>query len=238
MTIDRKFSAKSNIKVSSMRHVLYSIKKASLAIKDYLSKVKSLSDSLTAARSLVTEQEQINVILAGLPIEFESIQFLAFATPMSLELVTEILLDSEARQLALLTDMPLQANLVSQSQQGRAWSRSKPQCQLCGKIGHLVQTCYHRFDENFSGPDSSSSMTVNYHHLGEAPTSHCSSSHYCNSCPTHSSSHALSSSVATQTWYPDSGATNHITLTVATLNNASPYTGHSDREDSVGGPHA
>ncbi|XP_040937180.1 uncharacterized protein [Gossypium hirsutum] len=196
MTIDRKFSAKSNIKVSSMRHVLYSIKKASLAIKDYLSKVKSLSDSLTAARSLVTEQEQINVILAGLPIEFESIQFLAFATPMSLELVTEILLDSEARQLALLTDMPLQANLVSQSQQ------------------------------------------VNYHHLGEAPTSHCSSSHYCNSCPTHSSSHALSSSVATQTWYPDSGATNHITLTVATLNNASPYTGHSDREDSVGGPHA
>ncbi|XP_040937179.1 uncharacterized protein [Gossypium hirsutum] len=205
MTIDRKFSAKSNIKVSSMRHVLYSIKKASLAIKDYLSKVKSLSDSLTAARSLVTEQEQINVILAGLPIEFESIQFLAFATPMSLELVTEILLDSEARQLALLTDMPLQANLVSQSQQG---------------------------------PDSSSSMTVNYHHLGEAPTSHCSSSHYCNSCPTHSSSHALSSSVATQTWYPDSGATNHITLTVATLNNASPYTGHSDREDSVGGPHA
>ncbi|KAG8483306.1 hypothetical protein CXB51_022295 [Gossypium anomalum] len=231
-TIDRKFSAKSNIKLSSMRHTLYSIKKGSLTIKYYLSKVKSLSDSLTAAGSLVTEQEQISVILAGLPIEFESIRILVSATSLSLELVTEMLLDCEAWQLALLTDVPLQANLVSQSQQGnldktgsdsnrssnhgyrgqtrgwsrarargsgRGWSRSKPQCQLC----------------------------VNYHSLGEAPTSHCSSSHCFSSCPTPSSSHALSSSVATQTWYLDSGATNHITPAVASLNNVSPYTGTS-----------
>ncbi|KAK5845163.1 hypothetical protein PVK06_001318 [Gossypium arboreum] len=117
-TIDRKFGTKSNIKISSMRHALYSIKKTNLTIKVYLSKVKSLSDSLTAASSLVTEQEQVSIILAGLLIEFESIQVLASATPMSLELVTKMLLDCEARQMALLTEVPLQANLVSQLQQG------------------------------------------------------------------------------------------------------------------------
>ncbi|KAA3465105.1 retrovirus-related Pol polyprotein from transposon TNT 1-94 [Gossypium australe] len=117
-TINRRFGAKSNIKLSSMRHELYSIKKGSLTIKDYISKVKGLSDNLTATGCLVTEQEQVSVILAGLPIEFESIRILASVTFLSLELVTEMLLDCEARQLALLTDLPLQANMVTQSQQG------------------------------------------------------------------------------------------------------------------------
>ncbi|KAG8489227.1 hypothetical protein CXB51_017298 [Gossypium anomalum] len=213
-----------------MRNTLYSIKKGSLTIKDYLSKVKSLSDSLTAAGSLVTEQEQISVILAGLPIEFESIQILASATSLSLELQGN--LDKTGSDSNRSSNHGYRGQTRGWSRgrtrgSGREWSRSKPQCQLCGKIGHLVQTYYHRFDENFSGPDSRSSMTVNYHSLGEAPTSHCSSSHCCSSCLTPSSSHALSSSVATQTWYPNSGATNHITPTVASLNNASPYTGTS-----------
>ncbi|KAA3481767.1 Retrovirus-related Pol polyprotein from transposon TNT 1-94 [Gossypium australe] len=89
-TIDRRFGAKSNIKISSMRHAVYSIKKTNLTIKDYLSKVKSLSDSLTVVGSLVTEQEQVSIILAGLPIEFESIRVLASTTPMSLELDTRV----------------------------------------------------------------------------------------------------------------------------------------------------
>ncbi|KAH1082235.1 hypothetical protein J1N35_021996 [Gossypium stocksii] len=40
------------------------------------------------------------------------------ATPMDFDLVTDMLLNCEAQQLALLTDVPLQANLVSRSQQG------------------------------------------------------------------------------------------------------------------------
>ncbi|KAG8495625.1 hypothetical protein CXB51_013396 [Gossypium anomalum] len=262
-TINRRFGAKSSVKISSMRHNLYSIKKSNLSIKDYLSKVKSLSDSLTAAGSLVTEQEQVSIILAGLPIEFESIRVLATATPMTLELVTEMLLDCEARQLAMLTDIPLQVNLVSQqgnqdsvkggfgtnrgSHQGsrstgrgwsrgrtrgsgRGWSRSKPQCQLCGKIGHMVQTCYHRFDETFSGLGSNLSPSVNYHHLDENPSAHCSASPCCGHF---SQSSSCSSSVVrpsqttlpTQHWYPDSGATNHVTPTMTNLTDVSPYTG-------------
>ncbi|XP_040959321.1 uncharacterized protein [Gossypium hirsutum] len=57
-TIERRFSAKLTIKVSSMHHALYSLKKANLSVKEYVSKVKQLSDNLTAAGSFVSKQEQ------------------------------------------------------------------------------------------------------------------------------------------------------------------------------------
>ncbi|KAH1040559.1 hypothetical protein J1N35_042302 [Gossypium stocksii] len=79
-----------------MRYALYSLKKANLTIKEYLSKVKSLTDNLIVASSLVTEQEQVSIILADLSIEYESIHVIASATPMSLDLLTEMLLDYEA----------------------------------------------------------------------------------------------------------------------------------------------
>ncbi|KAK5836365.1 hypothetical protein PVK06_012151 [Gossypium arboreum] len=78
-----------------MRHALYSFKKRSLTVKEYLNKVKSLSDSINAAGSMVREQEQVSIVLAGLSLKYESIRVLASATPMSLELLTEMLLDCE-----------------------------------------------------------------------------------------------------------------------------------------------
>ncbi|KAG8486207.1 hypothetical protein CXB51_019494 [Gossypium anomalum] len=83
--IEKRFGLKSNIKVSRMRHDLYSLKKANLTVKEYLSKV--------------------SIILVGLSMEFESIRVIASATPMSLDLLTEMLLDCEARQLELLTEI-------------------------------------------------------------------------------------------------------------------------------------
>lgn len=149
--IGRRFGAKSNVKLSSMRHALYSLKKGSLTAKEYLTKVKNLSDSLTIAGSVVTEHEHVSIILAGLSLEYESVRVIASATTMSLELLTEMFLDCEARQLASLTELPLQANLAAhqkeesnvsskhtnapncchqeckygQRGQGRGWSRGK-----------------------------------------------------------------------------------------------------------------
>ncbi|KAG8479751.1 hypothetical protein CXB51_029621 [Gossypium anomalum] len=223
IAIERRFGTSSTLKISSMRHALYSIKKSNLTITEYLSKVKKLCDNLTVVGSLVTKAEQVSVILAGLSVEYESVRVFASASSISLDLLTGMLLDYEARQLALLTEVPMQANLAtrssdhvdgskfSQSQKtkhghkepgrgwsrgrsrggGRSWSRSQPQCQLCGKVGHIVQNCYHRFDESFSGVTHTPS--VNYHQL----------------------------------WYPDSGATNHITPEASNLTTASLYTGTS-----------
>ncbi|XP_052489099.1 uncharacterized protein LOC128042335 isoform X2 [Gossypium raimondii] len=111
--IERRFGAKSNVKLSSMRHALYSLKKGSFTVKEYLTKVKNLSDSLTIAGSVVTEHEHVSIILAGLSLEYESVRVIASATTMSFELLTEMFLDCEARQLASLTELPLQANLAA-----------------------------------------------------------------------------------------------------------------------------
>lgn len=80
-----------------MRHVLYSLKKGSLTIKEYLFKVKSMCDTLIAAGSMVTDQEQVSIILAGLSMDYESILVFASTTLVSLDLLTEMLLDFEAR---------------------------------------------------------------------------------------------------------------------------------------------
>lgn len=159
-----------------------------------------------------------------------------------------MLLDYEERQLASLTEEPLQANLATQpkadsnidsdnshtsscghqeckysqrgqgwgwsrgkNRGGRNWSRSRHQCQLCGKIGHLVQTCYHRFDETFSGVAPTQIVAVNYHQFqDQGGCSHINSfSHVSSSCNA-SGSCPRTSSTQDQAWYPDSGATNHI----------------------------
>ena len=34
-----------------------------------------------------------------------------------------------------------------------SWNNSnRPQCQLCGKYGHVVWQCFHRFDQNLPKP--------------------------------------------------------------------------------------
>lgn len=194
-TIEKRFSAKSSLKISSMSHALYSLKKINLSVKDYVAKVKQLSDDLTAAGSPISEQGQISVILAGLSVDFESVRVFASVTPLSLDLLTEMLLDCESRQLELSTEVSCLENLVTRqfdseavlkqssepsnysqgSKQtyrgqgrgfsrgrsrgnGRGWSRSKLRYQLCGKVGHLVQTCFHRFDENFLGVAASDTV--------------------------------------------------------------------------------
>lgn len=74
-------------------------------------------------------------------------------------------------------------------------------------------------------------MIVNYHQLhGQECSSvpFCSPmSHYCGSFPQNSSSQlslrASASSPPDSIWYPDSGATNHITPKVYNLTTAFPY---------------
>lgn len=76
---------------------MYPQKKGHLTIKEYLSKIKSLCDTLVAAGHPVFALKQNNIILAGLPIEYESIRVVASAMPVSLDLLAEMLIDYEAR---------------------------------------------------------------------------------------------------------------------------------------------
>lgn len=57
VAIENKFATKSTIKLFSMRHALYSQKKGHLSVKEYLAKIKSMSDMLIMAGSSISEQE-------------------------------------------------------------------------------------------------------------------------------------------------------------------------------------
>lgn len=101
--------------MSSLRHVLYSQKKGQMLIKEYLPKIKAMSDSLTTVGSAVSEQEHVSIVLIGLSIDFELVRMVASATNLSLYLLTEILLDCEAQQGEFLVNVPMQANLTSKT---------------------------------------------------------------------------------------------------------------------------
>ncbi|RVW86660.1 Retrovirus-related Pol polyprotein from transposon RE1 [Vitis vinifera] len=87
-------------------------------------------------------------------------------------------------------------------------SSERPQCQLCGKFGHTVQVCYHRFDITFQSTQNN--------------TAGASNSGNSNSMP---AMVASSNNLAEDNWYLDSGASHHLTQNVANLTNATPYTG-------------
>ncbi|KAL4296766.1 hypothetical protein GQ457_12G008730 [Hibiscus cannabinus] len=67
---------------------------------------------------------------------------------------------------ALNTSQNSYANTYNNRDSNRGRSRgrfngSRPQCQLCGKIGHLVERCYHRFDLSFRNESSRNSQGQN-----------------------------------------------------------------------------
>ncbi|KAG8473394.1 hypothetical protein CXB51_035704 [Gossypium anomalum] len=175
----------STLKISSMHHALYSVKKANLSVKDYLANVKTLCDSLIAAGSPISEQEQRH----------------------------------RSKQIWLL--IPNKPLMEIQHILGQHITISRS---ISLVIGVMVVTCYHHFDESFSRVDSNQQVSVNCHQFQDQDGSSTRScSRKCNSCWQPSSQ----PSDFNQGWYPDSGATNHITPDITTLTNVAPYAGTS-----------
>ncbi|RVW98057.1 Retrovirus-related Pol polyprotein from transposon TNT 1-94 [Vitis vinifera] len=95
-----------------------------------------------------------------------------------------------------------------QSGRQNSSSSERPQCQLCGKFGHTVQVCYHRFDITFQSTQNNTTGVSNSGNSNSMPAMV-----------------ASSNNLADDNWYLDSGASHHITQNVANLTNATPYTG-------------
>ncbi|TYI46569.1 hypothetical protein E1A91_D13G115300v1, partial [Gossypium mustelinum] len=92
---------------------------------------------------------------------------------------------------------------------GRGLSfRSRVQCQLCGKSGHLVDRCYHRFDASYKNIDAGMSPSV--------------SSTIASMLQAYV---ATPATVADNTWYPDSGATHYLTNSASSLGEPLAYNG-------------
>jgi histone deacetylase 1/2 len=83
----------------------------------------------------------------------------------------------------------------------------KPQCQLCGKFGHTVHVCYHRFDMSYQSSQNNGASSLNVGNQNSIPTMV-----------------ASSNNLADDNWYLDSRASHHLTLNVGNLTNSIPYT--------------
>ncbi|RVW16830.1 putative mitochondrial protein [Vitis vinifera] len=89
------------------------------------------------------------------------------------------------------------------------WNFNKPQCQLCGHVGHLVQQCYYRFDPSFQVPFSFQNGFYSAQDSSQMTTMVATTPEF-----------AYDSS-----WYLDFGATNHITPDIHNLMNKTEFAG-------------
>ena len=74
-------------------------------------------------------------------------------------------------------------------------------------MGHTVTTCFYRFDKSFSGPESFNNFP------GSANMAEMQAFL------------AILETIADSSWYPDSGATNHITPDESNLHSSEDYHG-------------
>lgn len=89
----------------------------------------------------------------------------------------------------------------------RSYNPNRPQCQLCHIFGHTVDRCYYKFDTNFTGLNNTQPRNTTDNGNGNSslmPSTNQMSAMF------------LSPENSNDTsWYPDSGATNHITNDLA-----------------------
>ncbi|KAG8497215.1 hypothetical protein CXB51_008460 [Gossypium anomalum] len=174
-------------------------------------------DRLTGCGEVISDQEHVTAILNGLFAEYESVVTIITASqvPYSVQGVTTMLLDAEACQQLITVETPSSKNLVSHT----------PECQLCGKSGHLVDRCYYRFDTSYKStnckPPLSPQANSNPFVAGSMQPVR---------SPPPVSYHpqallATPETVADSVWYPDSGATHYLTNSSAALSESSSYAG-------------
>ena len=216
-------------------------RKGSLTMMEYILKLKSLADNLAAIGEPVTDRDQILQLLGGLGADYNSIvaSLTAREDEMSLHSVHSILLTHEQRlsfQNSAAEDNVISANLATPQYQhfnnkkssgqnrqfgfntrrgtkgGRSQSsQHRPQCQLCGKFGHTVVRCYHRFDINFQGynPNMDTVQTNKPNAKNQVQAMM-----------------ASPSTISDEAWFFDTGATHHLSQSIDPLSDVQPYMGN------------
>uniref|UniRef100_A0A2N9FJE8 CCHC-type domain-containing protein n=1 Tax=Fagus sylvatica TaxID=28930 RepID=A0A2N9FJE8_FAGSY len=158
----------------------------------------NLADTLAVVDHPLNDVEMISFLLAGLGSEYDS-----FVTSVNTH-VEPLSLEDLASQImvAVVVDSPPHLKQVATLLQANAptvavWSWSlamaqmaRPICQVCGKLGHIALTCYHRFDNSYATKGNS-----NMQALLATPQ------------PQYDNN-----------WYSDTGATHHLTSDLSNLN--------------------
>ncbi|KAL5855318.1 hypothetical protein ACOSQ4_005120 [Xanthoceras sorbifolium] len=125
--------------------------------------MKCFSESLVVAGQFISNDDLISSILGGLGPECDSVVVTITTKQgfISLQEVQFVIMSYESRlaqhnttamvDIAHASTNFAGANIYRGRGRGRNGGRGRLFCQLCGKNGHNVTTCYHRFDRNFAG---------------------------------------------------------------------------------------
>ena len=224
MTLNQLFANQSKARILQIKGLLQSTRKGSLSIDEYISKMRNYAESLAYTGEALTDESLCLYILNGLGPECEAtvvnltnrsetltltdLHFSLHNQEMRLQHTSSQSIDSIQANFANLSmrgaprgssrgnrgggSRGSRNNGSGQRSQGRG---PRVVCQLCGRTGHLVQKCFHRFDVNFAGLSAPPAPNA------PSPTE----------SPNANLSELNSSEESSDAWFLDSGATNHMT---------------------------
>ncbi|MBA0627097.1 hypothetical protein Godav_004648 [Gossypium davidsonii] len=100
-TVTHLFAAVIEAKISRIYHELHSTKKGALSIKEYITKIHNTCALLDASGSQILETEKVEIVFAGLPLEFDAVLTLASfsSEPLPLQCPIDVLLEYEGHML-------------------------------------------------------------------------------------------------------------------------------------------
>ncbi|KAF7841583.1 Retrovirus-related Pol polyprotein from transposon TNT 1-94 [Senna tora] len=229
------FGNNTHAKIHQYRTELRNIKKGSRTMEEYLLKVKSITDALVAIGSEVSDHEYIQCILEGLPkIRVEKNLKAVSTDPPSANMANMDLKDkgSSSSKSNNYQNQPKQFNNRGGGRQnfGRGRGRgnnnnrggfnggysgfqvtnNRPyvMCQVCGKGGHIASVCYHRLDTSYQLNEQQYNQQLRQRSSGNM-----------------SAMVATPEILSDSSWFPDSGASNHVTADGGNLMNSSEYMG-------------
>jgi hypothetical protein len=216
-----------------VHYQLATVKRGSSSIADYFHTFQTLCDALAIAGQPLNGFEKVSFLLVGLGSEFDP--FVTSVTtrvePLSVVEIYGHLLSHEMRLEQHQASLDLSvagANFATRGNSsphsncgmrgsrghhpfgrgfssgtsrpfrgrgrghssGRGSSSNRPLCQVCNRYGHVALDCYNRFNEAYTREQPSQTQAYL-------------------SAPSSSTDH---------NWYPDSGATHHLTSDLANLN--------------------
>ncbi|GAU11134.1 hypothetical protein TSUD_197580 [Trifolium subterraneum] len=265
--IHKHFNSVLKSRSRQLRSELKNTKKMARSVNEYLIRIKSIVNSLIAVGDVVSDKEQVEAVLEGLPKEFSSFVMMIysqFATPKvkdveALLLLREVQFEKFRQELAnprvSANTTQVQSNFNDEAMdtetqesgtehynvsanrgkgrgkgRGRGRGRAsnpqnsgKVQCQICGKLNHDALNCWHRYEPQSTKPNScgyhapSGSRPPPYNPYAR-PSAHLAVPQYFPSIPD-------TDSVSSASWYPDFGASHHLTFNPNNFAHRAPYQG-------------
>ncbi|MFQ6671584.1 hypothetical protein Gotur_036076 [Gossypium turneri] len=233
-TLSNLYSSKTTFKLMYYRQALHSQKKCELSMKDFLMKIKMFYDQLESCGEVISEPEHVTAILNGFPLEYESILTVIFTSTVQYNVqgISTVLLDTEARQQKLMINVLVAANVVIHNSNADQSSHEltpiyQPSSvrfvsiQVTKAVPIINQLKLMCVVLEFLNAPSNGLPTTSSSPLVPSPTTSSSS-------PIDHDAQALVATpdvVDDNAWYPDLGATHHLTNNVASLTSSVPYVG-------------